>query len=595
MRFKHVRAKLRWLPTLVALLLVLSLGTALAGSNSTTLPNGAALEVSIDDPVTSTEFEVPPGASTIDVDVSGTASVGLGEPDATFVYVIDVSGSTDHGSGTGCNPILECEQIFIKALNAAAITDGSVDEVGVVVFASSSATADMSSAGGDQKITDPNAGPGDVNTVVDSTYSLFGGDGGVGQFANKVVGVQTDFTAGLQKALDVVNASTNGTNIVVFISDGASSEGGSGFDAAVAALNSAGATVHSIAIGSGNTCTAGSHGTLQAMADGTGGTCSVCEDPGQLPDIIPDLISSHLDLLEIEVDGGAKSTIPNAEIVPDLPQPGAVSVDYDTTVSDLGPADHLICVTANGHDPAGSGSVAQCETIHLLQLTASPPAETNELGSDNAHTVDASILGDPGQVAGREVVFTVSGQNAGATGTGSTDAAGQVSFGYSVPVEPDSLGSDTIHVCTEIAGADSCVDVTKDWVDTTPPETSCLPTVNPSGKKVPPAGDKSPGQNEDAFYELTAWDDVWPDESLEVFVEDTGSGTVFGPYPVGTKIKYTEDADATPEAKKIGSDKGKADAVDVHIIGKGDPVVYAVDGSGNQSSNATCFVPPPPK
>ena len=65
-----------------------------AGSNSTTLPNGAELTVSITSPVTGTEFEVPPGQPSIDVPVSGTASVGLGDPDATFTYVIDVSGST---------------------------------------------------------------------------------------------------------------------------------------------------------------------------------------------------------------------------------------------------------------------------------------------------------------------------------------------------------------------------------------------------------------------------------------------------------------------------------------------------------------------
>ena len=34
-----------------------------AGSNSTTLPNGAELTVTINSPVTGTEFEVPPGTA----------------------------------------------------------------------------------------------------------------------------------------------------------------------------------------------------------------------------------------------------------------------------------------------------------------------------------------------------------------------------------------------------------------------------------------------------------------------------------------------------------------------------------------------------
>ena len=178
-----------------------------AGSNSTTLPNGAELAVSIGDPVTGTEFEVPPGQPTIDVAVSGTASVGLGDPDATFTYVMDVSGSTDNGSGTGCAPVLDCEQDFLRELNQAVIDSGSADEVGLVVFSSTAATADLSPDPGDQLIVAPDA-PGSaplyLNTVINSTFSVFGGNGGVAQFTNKVTGVTTNCTAGMQSALNVL-------------------------------------------------------------------------------------------------------------------------------------------------------------------------------------------------------------------------------------------------------------------------------------------------------------------------------------------------------------------------------------------------------
>ncbi len=43
-----------------------------------------------------------------------------------------------------------------------------------------------------------------------------------------------------------------------------------------------------------------------------------------------------------------------------------------------------------------------------------------------------------------------------------------------------------------------------------------------------------------------------------MFVTDTGSGTVFGPFPVGTTIKYTEANGATPSSKKMGSSNGEA-------------------------------------
>jgi hypothetical protein len=587
----------------------------LLASNSATLPNGADLTVSIDDPVTSTEFLVPVGQPTIDVEVQGTASIGLGEPDATFVYIMDVSGSTDVGSGTGCSPVLDCEQKFVVALNDAVVTSGQADEAGLVVFADSAATADMSPAGGDQLLTTPDAGPGDVTTVIDSTFSVFGGNGGVAQFTNKVVGNQTNCTAGLEAALTVVNASSNGTNVGVMVSDGQCDDSGGGglaaFNAAIAALNSAGAVINTVATGlnaSGdpNSCTdttVGFDGTLQDIADGTGGMCFEVADPGNLPDIIPELIGATLDSLEIEVDGGGQTPISNDDIDPDLPLPAADTASYSTTVLGLGPGDHVICVTANGSDvTGGTASVTQCETIHLLQLEASPATETNELGLDNMHTVTATVVGDPAYVSAnpRVVDFDVSGQNAGATGTCSpnpdcsTDAAGQVSFTYSVPVEPDSLGTDTIRVSTIIAGQETFIDLEKEWVDTTPPVPSCTESVNPHGQNTPPAGSTTlpgpkGGQNEDGFYLLSAEDDVWPAEDLEIFVNG------FGPFAVDDVIKYTQDDDAVPEMKPIGSGNGQAGAVAAHIIGNGDASVTAVDGSGNVSEPILCLVPPLPK
>jgi hypothetical protein len=184
-------------------------------------------------------------------------------------------------------------------------------------------------------------------------------------------------------------------------------------------------------------------------------------------------------------------------------------------------------VTANGTDAGGSGSVTECVTINLLQLTLAPDFESNELGSDNEHTVTATILGDPTEVAGRLIDFAVSGQNAGATGVCAppdcmTDAAGQVTFTYSVPVTPDSLGLDSIRATTVIAGQETFVDVYKEWVDTTPPEAFCDPTVNPHGQQNPVApGNGGQGQNQDGFYEMSGFDDVWPPDTLEMFVTDS--------------------------------------------------------------------------
>jgi hypothetical protein len=125
----------------------------------------------------------------------------------------------------------------------------------------------------------------------------------------------------------------------------------------------------------------------------------------------------------------------------------------------------------------------------------------------------------------------------------------------------------------------------------------CVETVNPHGNKVPPAGRTTlpgpkGGENEDGFYELQA---IGAEDFAEIFVLDQGSGWFFGPFAHDDKIKYTEDPDATPEMKKMGSDKGQSDAIAAHIIGNGDAGLFVVYPDGTRSGVTSCLVPPPPK
>jgi hypothetical protein len=117
----------------------------------------------------------------------------------------------------------------------------------------------------------------------------------------------------------------------------------------------------------------------------------------------------------------------------------------------------------------------------------------------------------------------------------------------------------------------------------------CEEYVNPHGQTIPPAGSSTlpgarGGQNEDGFYRISST------TGEDVFVVDTGSGTVFGPYPSGTVVKYTEANGATPSEKTIGSTNGQAGAVLVHITGTGDMGFRTAD-----SGLTVCLVPPPPK
>ena len=140
-RAAHARARRLALALATTLTAVGALAGGIAASSHTgsaTLSNGAQLAVSIDSPATGTEYV----GTSVDVPVTGTASVGLGEADATIVYVMDFSGSTGATpGGSTCGTILDCEKAFFVGLNAAAVADGSTDEVAVVKFGSSSSLA----------------------------------------------------------------------------------------------------------------------------------------------------------------------------------------------------------------------------------------------------------------------------------------------------------------------------------------------------------------------------------------------------------------------------------------------------------------------
>jgi hypothetical protein len=147
-----------------------------------------------------------------------------------------------------------------------------------------------------------------------------------------------------------------------------------------------------------------------------------------------------------------------------------------------------------------------------------------------------------------------------------------------------------------------------------PPIMWCLESVNPHGKKVPPAGSTTPpglkgGQNEDGFYEVQ-----WPLHliRLQILPRMMWAGTIDKPMAVplpprllraiinpgvDVVIKLTEAPGASPSIKKMGSDNGKADAVLRHITLPGDLLLTAmvpVPG-GVLLVHTACLVPPHPK
>jgi len=590
-----------------------------AGLTSDSLPGGTSIEVDNTSPSDGDTLLIPLGSATADIVDQGTARLGSGTiiKDTTVVYIMDVSGSMNSSSGVDCDGIpgfdtrLDCEKAGVVAANAAARQpDSPVGATGIGSFQggpnaniciSTAYDVDLAAAG-DQLLVDPNH-DGNANGIADVEDVAMG----------LTTGSATCYYGGLQEADKILAGSTNAANIVVFLSDGINNTGPPVASFAPANFGS-NTTVLAFALGTGVSCETddfalGSLDDIAAKSTSAGGGCRQVTDLSELALEVTQAIGSAngstLESLHISVDGGPFTPIPAGDVDLALPANGGLgpkTANYATPVSGLGPGSHEICVMATGSDSGGGGSVQDCKTIRLLQLTATPPTAVNELGVDDSHTVTATVLGDTG---GTLVGFVVGGQNAGTPGICdpkpdcTTDADGRVSFTYTVPKLPASLGLDVITVTLAAGGDTQSIELTKEWVDTTPPAGTCVETVNPAGKNIPEApGKGARGQNQDGFYELGAADDLSPAGAVELFVTDPESGTVFGPFDAGTRIKYTEANGTEPRMKPMGGNNGRggrATAVDYHIWGNGDASVFAVDIAGNAGPYASCLVPPAPK
>jgi hypothetical protein len=339
------------------------------------LPGGTSIAVSINTPADGAVL--PPGPVT----VSGTASVGQGQPvpSTALIYVLDVSASTGTVVPAGCsgdqngdgllNTIIDCEVLAAKTLNNEALspgTAGTIPQVGVAAFANGAVTGDVRPAAGDQLITAPDAdedgtGGHDVDQVLNSAFIATANLAGLHQFTeHNIPCCATNFAAGITAATTVAGqASGNLRKIVVFLSDGFST--GEDITGPLAAVP-ADVDFFTFAVGQGSRCVVPAN-SLQQIADATGGTCTEVPDVANLPNILPGVINSQLTSLTLRVDGGAATPITN--VTPPLPRNGPASVNYTVNTGALAAGLHTLCVTANGTDGGGPGSVTDCHTIRI--------------------------------------------------------------------------------------------------------------------------------------------------------------------------------------------------------------------------------------
>ena len=130
-------------------------------------------------------------------------------------------------------------------------------------------------------------------------------------------------------------------------------------------------------------------------------------------------------------------------------------------------------------------------------------------------------------------------------------------------------------LCVTVTGSDTlsgqdqtvteCIMVS--LVIPTPPTANCRPRKKRAQSQSAAAST--------GFFVLTGQDTC--DGSLSCQIRDEGSKRVFGPYPVGTTMRYTKSSSRPPSAQKSG-----VNGIDYALVGSGNAYLIVTDASGNQ-------------
>ncbi|GAX21966.1 hypothetical protein FisN_16Hh043 [Fistulifera solaris] len=557
------------------------------------LGNGAQLSVNINSPATGSSVVVD-DACAASTSFDGSASVGKGTPDVTYIFVIDQSGSTSN--------IIAGIRTFFNELTDVVFSEGSALNAGVVRFSGSAVRL-----------------PALTSSITDIKAEI-----------NKAVaGGSTNCGDALLKARELAATSTAATTIVLFAGDGFcdSSNDAIAQANALAALTNTNVIIETIAINIG--CA----GDLGTNIPRNGGSCKAVTSVNDFD--ITTVIGTTLKNVAYNLNAGAfasLATSPSGDIA------GPATKTFLQAIPiNLGPND--LCVKATGSDEVGQQDVDVLECISIVGVDASAPTITcpanivtatdagvceSSVATGSATAVDncSSGLSPQASASGpfplgiSTVTFSVvdaSGNGAScdisveifdgeapilscpADMTVSTDA-GICTATIEIPVatvtdncdqgltpsttavNPFALGSTTVeYTVADIAGNTDACTFAVVVEDNEVPTATCSPANNPGGN-VPKAN------NQDGFFVLGGEDNC---SVASYQVVDSGSGHTFGPFPSGTVFKYTEAPGATP-SEKIGTGD-----VDYFLKGQGDAYVLVTDGSGN-TATAPCLVPPKP-
>lgn len=461
-----------------------------AGASPTTLPGGTALTVGITSPTNGAVLPEGPVA------VTGDASIGTAAPVARtgIVVVLDVSGSTSSLGACGgnqnpahdslSNSTLDCELAAAKELNDAAALAGTVGHIAFVPFASTAASADLAPAAGAQTSVAPGA---DFDAVLASAFlSTFGPNpcpspstnDGVALFTPACVGTGTNYADALTETATLLSTMTEPNKLVVFMSDGAANLGGP----IAGPLSTIHVPAYTFSIGASASCPLNPSGlgSLQQIANATGGTCTDVNTPADLanlPNLIPAVIASQLRQVTLAADGGLPLDLSSSTTPVTLPHTGPISVNWTHTYTGLAPGSHEFCAASFGSDGGGSGSADQCVTIRI-------DAAPTDVSATGGSGVEGSAIPISGAYTDPDGPDTVAWSYAPGTGV---DPGATCSFG-------DASQASTGITCTDDGTYDLTFTV-NDGVNPAQTATASVTVSNaaPSASIAPVPGMQLPG------------------------------------------------------------------------------------------------------
>jgi len=181
---------------------------------------------------------------------------------------------------------------------------------------------------------------------------------------------------------------------------------------------------------------------------------------------------------------------------------------------------------------------------------------------------DLTVTNDPGQCFA-SVDFSVTASGRPTPIITCTLGGAPITSPFAFPVGANSVTCTT----SNAAGATTCEFVVT-VLDREAPRVTCNPAPNPGGRNLP--GGKQNGTNPNVFLQLMSTDNC--DPNPQIFVQDSASAFVAGPFASGDIVNITPNTSAATAQRLTGG------AVLVHITLKGTPLLVAIDADGNASA-----------